>query len=231
MKKLILAAIGLVLMVGCTVQEHFLRLTRQVEPKAVMIAVDTVAQRMVFHIEDGDLTIQIETAPVTVYGSGVFISPNYHILTCAHLFTVGPVNGIRVMDITGKIIPAELLYKSVDKDLALVKIASTSFTNYAVLTNDRLEAGQEVLAVGNPLGLPFTVTHGIISATHRDIDMRFLYTQTDAAINPGNSGGPLFNLKGELIGINAMKEIDGEGLSYAIAPETIRKFLRLFHGL
>lgn len=232
MKKILLvAAMSLGLMAGCAPKEHFLKLASEVQPKAVMIEVDTIMQQMQFTFSDGQLSINVATAPVTIRGAGVFISPEGHILTCAHLFTVGPVNRIRVAEINGSTLPATLVYASTDMDLGLLKVATTT-SHYARLTQDPIRVGQEVLAVGNPLGLQFTVTHGIVSAKNRGLgeDM-FAYTQNDAAINPGNSGGPLFNLRGELIGINNLKMVDGEGLAFAVLPEVIDAFLDTFRGI
>ena len=87
-------------------------------------------------------------------------------------------------------------------------------------------AGQPVFAIGNPLGLERSVSEGIVSTAKRNFG-GVLYIQTTAAINPGNSGGPLFNLKGEVIGVTNMKAgFLTEGLSFAIPVEYLRHFLR-----
>lgn len=231
--KSLLVGLLIIAGTGCAPREHFLWLVAETQPKAVMVEVDTVAKRLNITVEDGFLVITVATAPVTYMGAGVFISRNGHILTCAHLFeSEYPIRAIRVMEVDGSTVSAILLYADHPKDLALMKIAPPSaYFGYARLTREPIQIGQEVLAVGNPHGLPFSVSHGIVSAFRPDFDNGYAFTQDDVAINHGNSGGPLFNLRGELIGINTLKDDSGEGLSFAVAPQTIRVFLRLFRGL
>ena len=101
--------------------------------------------------------------------------------------------------------------------------------------SDAAEIGDWVLAVGNPFDVGMTVTAGIISAKGRSNELRGLnnnvyaiqdFLQTDAAINPGNSGGPLFNLRGEVVGVNNMKLTFGEGLGFAIPSDELKYFLQ-----
>jgi len=92
--------------------------------------------------------------------------------------------------------------------------------------SDSLQNGQTVFAIGNPLGLERTISQGIISATRRSFEGQ-LFLQTTAAVNPGNSGGPLFNLRGEVVGITSMKAgLFSEGLGFAIPVDTLKSFLR-----
>jgi serine protease Do len=112
-------------------------------------------------------------------------------------------------------------------DLALLKIedaAAPKFVSVPVGDSESLTAGDRVFAIGSPLGLQRTVTEGIVSTKTRPIQGE-LYLQTTAQINPGNSGGPLFNLRGEVIGVTNMKITFGEGLGFAIPAETLRRFL------
>ena len=90
--------------------------------------------------------------------------------------------------------------------------------------SESLAVGERVFAIGSPLGLERTVTEGIISTKTREM-RGDLYLQTTAQINPGNSGGPLFNLRGEVIGVTNMKINVGEGLGFAIPVEEVRSFL------
>jgi S1-C subfamily serine protease len=139
-----------------------------------------------------------------VGGSGVFISPNGYILTCAHVVDFPTISLINVELHNGDIVAGKVLKISAKDDLALLKVDYFKKVPYTRLADPRkLKVGQEVIAVGAPLGLVFTVTSGIISALYRDVNDAYNVTQSDAAINPGNSGGPLFNLKGELVGINS----------------------------
>ena len=111
-------------------------------------------------------------------------------------------------------------------DLALLKIDAEDETfKYAYLGQmDELEAGREVFAIGNPLGLTRTVSQGILSIKNRNFQGR-LYIQTTADVNPGNSGGPLFNLKGQVIGVTSMGYLYLGGLNFAIPVDVVKRFI------
>lgn len=111
-------------------------------------------------------------------------------------------------------------------DLALLKIEEAKGKlPYAYLGNMAdLEAGQEVFAIGNPLGLTRTVSQGIISTKNRNFEGQ-LFVQTTTDINPGNSGGPLFNLKGEIIGVTSMGYLYLGGLNFAIPVDVVKRFV------
>ncbi len=113
------------------------------------------------------------------------------------------------------------------EDLALLKIEdkeSPKFKYVPMGSADALSVGEQVFAIGSPLGLERTVTEGILSTKTRQLQGE-LYLQTTAQINPGNSGGPLFNMSGEVIGVTNMKITFGEGLGFAIPVESVRFFL------
>lgn len=113
------------------------------------------------------------------------------------------------------------------EDMALLKIDDKNipkFSRVLVGDSDALSVGERVFAIGSPLGLERTVTEGILSTKARQIQGE-LYLQTTTQINPGNSGGPLFNMRGEVIGITNMKMTFGEGLGFAIPIETVKYFL------
>jgi serine protease Do len=113
-------------------------------------------------------------------------------------------------------------------DLALLRISPTRDLKLrpVVLGNlDDLNAGDGVFAVGNPLGLERSVSQGILSTLNRNFE-GLVYLQTDAAINPGNSGGPLFNLRGEVVGVTNMKASRGDNLGFAIPINYVKEFLR-----
>jgi len=112
-------------------------------------------------------------------------------------------------------------------DLALLKVedlGDTKVPSVYLGDIDRINAGEEVFAIGNPLGLERTVTNGVISATNRAFE-GLIYIQTNADINPGNSGGPLFNLAGEVIGVTNMGYIFAGGLSFAIPVNYVKHFI------
>ncbi len=113
------------------------------------------------------------------------------------------------------------------EDLALLKIedkGTPRFTPLALGDSDTLAVGDRTFAIGSPLGLERTVTEGILSTKTRQLQGT-LYLQTTTQINPGNSGGPLFNLRGEVIGVTNMKMTFGEGLGFAIPVERVKFFL------
>jgi serine protease Do len=113
------------------------------------------------------------------------------------------------------------------QDLALLKIEDEDAPQFRYVplgSADALSVGERVFAIGSPLGLERTVTEGILSTKTRELQ-GMLYLQTTAQINPGNSGGPLFNLKGEVIGVTNMKITFGEGLGFAIPVEALKFFL------
>ncbi len=111
-------------------------------------------------------------------------------------------------------------------DLALLKIeeADAPFKYVCLGDTGKVEAGQEVFAIGNPLGLTRTVSQGIVSTPNRNYESQ-LYIQTTADINPGNSGGPLFNMKGEVIGVTSSGYIYLSGLNFAITSDTVKNFI------
>jgi len=155
-------------------------------------------------------------------GSGVIIDKNGLVLTNAHV--VERVDNVSVTLADGKICDGQVLGTDAVTDLALVKIDDLTNTSFAPLGNSEdLEVGDWAIALGTPYGLEKTVTLGIVSSLHRDInslgfsDKRLDLIQTDAAINPGNSGGPLINSNGEVIGINTLvRSGPGAGLGFAI---------------
>lgn len=189
---------------GCAIKEPFVRVSEEVVPKTVDIQVSGIARQLVLTVEKGKFKIEEATVPVRVEGSGVFISPNNHVLTCAHLFWLDQITGITVCNNSGTCTAGELLHIESNLDLGLLQANFDMPTPYARIADPRkLKVGQQVVAVGSPLGFTFSVSHGIISALNRDDLGVYNMTQSDAFLNPGNSGGPLFNLKGEIIGINS----------------------------
>jgi serine protease Do len=112
-------------------------------------------------------------------------------------------------------------------DLALLKVDEKDAPKFAYVSvgdSDALAVGETVFAIGSPLGLERTVTQGIVSTKTRQVQGE-LYLQTTAQINPGNSGGPLFNLRGEVVGVTNMKLAFGEGIGFAIPTTSVKRFL------
>lgn len=157
-------------------------------------------------------------------GSGVIISQDGYILTCAHV--VSGATSVKVQLDNGDTYDATIVGSDSTSDIAVIKIEATGLTPAVIGDSDALAVGETVVAVGNPLGtLSNSVTDGIISALNREVtvednDMTLL--QTDASISPGNSGGGLFNANGELVGIvNAKSSYsEAEGIGFAIPINT-----------
>ena len=160
-------------------------------------------------------------------GSGFIISSDGLILTNNHV--VAKATEIKVKLPSNKEYNAELVGRDPKTDLALIKVKpDKDFPKPAVLGNsDTLRVGDWVMAVGNPFGLGQTVTTGIISAKSRILGAGPYddFLQTDAAINPGNSGGPLFDMKGEVVGINTAIIPQGQGLGFAIPINMAKELL------
>ncbi len=201
--KTLFAILSVFLLGGCAANERFVKVAEDAIPKTVSIKVTTLIEQTTIDFGPEGFTVTTSTAVVMFGGAGVFVSPNGHVLTVEHLFDEGKILAITVCQSDDTCQGAEILEKDARKDLALIRVEGPT-PNFARLADPReLRVGQEVLAIGSPLGLDFSVTHGIISALNRDFDFRYNATQSDTSINPGNSGGPLFNLKGELVGINS----------------------------
>lgn len=161
-------------------------------------------------------------------GSGVIVAPDGYILTNNHVVEQAAENGISVELHDGRQFTAKLVGNDPTTDLAVIKVEAENLPTAAIGNSDAAKVGQIVFAVGNPMGLTSTVTQGIVSAIgrgqlnlNRDENGYGIedFIQTDAAINPGNSGGGLFNLNGELVGINsAIATSTGyyEGYGFAI---------------
>ncbi|MEZ5582023.1 MAG: trypsin-like peptidase domain-containing protein [Candidatus Competibacteraceae bacterium] len=152
-------------------------------------------------------------------GSGFIISADGYILTNAHVARDADKIVVRLSDHREK--PAKLVGVDELTDVALLKIEGEEFPVVKIGDSDTLEVGDWVLAIGSPFGLERTATQGIVSAVGRNLpsDAYVPFIQTDAAINPGNSGGPLFNVHGEVIGINSQiySSTGGYmGLSFAV---------------
>jgi serine protease Do len=161
---------------------------------------------------------------VNSLGSGFIIDPSGLIVTNNHV--IADADEINVILNDGTKLPAQLVGKDSKADLALLRVkADHPLKAVAFGDSDKLRLGEWVIAIGNPFSLGGTVTAGIVSARNRDIQSGPYdnYIQTDAAINRGNSGGPLFNLNGEVIGINTaiISPSGGSiGIGFAVPSDT-----------
>ncbi|MEP6698668.1 MAG: trypsin-like peptidase domain-containing protein [Verrucomicrobiota bacterium] len=181
-----------------------------------------------------------DTSVQNSLGSGVIVSAEGHIITNNHV--VDQVDEIEVQLSDGRAKKARLVGADGVVDLAVLKIDEPGLKPLKLGDSDAVQAGDFVLAIGNPFGFEETVTDGIISSKGRPnrIDGFGDLLQTNAAINPGNSGGPLINLRGEIIGINtAIISGSGgsQGIGFAIPSNSVRTALesllkqgRIIHG-
>lgn len=166
-------------------------------------------------------------------GSGFVITQDGYILTNYHV--IKDANSIKVAFVDGTTYDAKLVGGEEENDIAVLKIEATGLTPVILGNSDGIKVGEEVVAIGNPLGeLTFSMTKGIVSAKDRSITMSsgevMNMIQTDTAINNGNSGGPLFDMYGQVIGITSAKlsnsggsssEATIEGLGFAIPMNDI----------
>jgi serine protease Do len=153
-------------------------------------------------------------------GTGVIIDRRGYILTNFHV--VDGVKRINVTLSTGQAFVAKIIARDAQTDLAIIRInASFDLAVINIGTSQGLMTGETVIAVGNAFGYENTVTTGIVSALHRNVQVnetqQYLdLIQTDASINPGNSGGPLLNIDGDMIGVNVAVRAGAQGIGFAI---------------
>ncbi|RKX46874.1 MAG: peptidase S1, partial [Verrucomicrobia bacterium] len=156
-------------------------------------------------------------------GSGFFINEKGYLITNFHV-----IAGEKHISVTQFLLEGKVLRRIVHKEVEIVATApfhdlvvlrltdfDTEITSVFFEPEEDLSIGETVFAIGNPLGLERTVTEGVLSQTHRNFG-GILYLQVDAPVNPGNSGGPLFNARGQVVGIINMGVPTMEGLNFAI---------------
>jgi serine protease Do len=140
--------------------------------------------------------------PMHGIGSGFIVSSDGYILTNAHVVADASEVSVKLTD--RREFVAKVIGVDKHSDVALIKIAATGLPIVHLGDSSRLKPGQWVVAIGSPFGFENSVTAGVVSATARPLDENYVpFIQTDAAVNPGNSGGPLFNVDGQVVGINA----------------------------
>lgn len=170
---------------------------------------------------------------VSKTGSGALISPEGLIVTNYH--NIGQARHITVAQYDGSSQLAVMVAAEPQKDLAFLKIEGNNLDCFQLGDSGMLQLGEPVYTIGNPAGLDFTLTSGIVSAFNRKLDVihypsrKEAFIQTDAPINSGCSGGPLLNRKGELVGVNtALGGHSGhfEGYSFAQPVEMVKELLK-----
>jgi len=180
----------------------------------------------------GEAVVSIETP--SGKGSGFILNDDGYAVTNNHVIEGETrISAILYQNVSSglarrRIENVEIVALNPFMDLALLKLPPQKEMKYShvVLGSlDDLNAGDGAFAVGNPLGLERSVSQGIVSTRTRNLE-GLVYLQTDAAINPGNSGGPLFNLRGEVVGVTSLKATRGESLGFAIPVTYVKDFLR-----
>lgn len=165
-------------------------------------------------------------------GSGFIVDSDGYIVTNSHVIGDGNYKNITVSLIDGSVEVGQVMWYDTSLDLAIVKINKTGLPIAEIGNSDELMVGEPAVAIGNPMTLDLerTVTQGIVSGLDRSIQVEDgtiiePLIQTDASINSGNSGGPLFNARGQVIGINTAKMMSAEGLGFAIPINIIKPVL------
>ena len=194
--------------------------------------IETLQEAAIAKIEPAVVELDVTTTQGEQIGSGVIIDTKGDIVTNYHI--VNGEESITAVLYNGSKVQAQLVGTNTADDLAVVRIQP--FANMTVAQigdSSRLVVGQEVMAIGNPLGITETATKGIVSALNRSVTESTGTTvsnaiQTDAAVNPGNSGGALINLQGQLIGIPTLTAVNTEsntaanGVSFAIPSNLVQ---------
>jgi serine protease Do len=185
----------------------------------------------VAHFAEGVVQIKVPNA----LGSGFLISDDGYVITNAHVVQgeveVSVVIFPKVGDQIDKKTVSKVRLVAVNPvvDLALLKIDESELkdlklTKIFLGDSPDVRVGETVFAIGSPMGLERSVSEGVISTKTRAIDGR-VYLQTTAPINPGNSGGPLFNTKGQVVGVNSLKVMFSDGLGFAIPVDEVKRFI------
>jgi len=161
-------------------------------------------------------------------GSGFVLTPDGLVVTNNHVVAQARQIVVRLAD--GREFPAEVVGRDASTDVALLRLRDVGGAKLPAVylgDSDQLEVGDWVVAIGNPFGLDHSVAHGMISAKERVLGVGVFddFIQTDALINPGNSGGPLFNMRGEVVGVNTAIMSGGQGIGFAVPINMVKDLL------
>lgn len=200
--------------------------------RTVVVGPDTSIADLVDSVKDSVVTVEVKTENGAGFGSGFVYTDDGYIITNYHV--IDNAKSIIVVCADGRELPAELIDGDELSDVAVIKVNNLGLPKLAVGNSDNLRVGEYVIAIGTPVDTEYagSVTLGIISGVKRTVrvyessgllEKSMEMIQTDTSLNPGNSGGPLFNMAGEVVGINTMKhagstagDISYESLGFAI---------------
>ncbi|HLI87657.1 MAG TPA: trypsin-like peptidase domain-containing protein [Ktedonobacteraceae bacterium] len=189
---------------------------------------DQVREAVANKIRPSVVQVNVQTQQGGGLGSGVIIDRRGYIVTNNHV--IDKAQAVQILFFNGKTLPAQIVGTDPLDDLAVLKVNPSGQSLVVATLGDssKLAVGQEVMAVGNPLGITQTVTNGIVSALGRTVSNIPDAIQTDAPINPGNSGGALVDLQGDLVGIPTSAAIDPEfktpanGVGFAVPVNRVK---------
>ncbi len=171
------------------------------------------------------VTIQTDVAQ----GSGFFIANGGYVVTNAHVMQ--GATEAEVITYDGKQHSVSEIGEDTNMDIILLQINDTGYTPLTLGDSDNVQIGEKVIAIGNPLGLQFSVSEGIVSAINRPGENGLnVYIQTDASLNPGNSGGPLLDVNGNVIGINNFKINGSENIGFALESNSIKSTINSIYS-
>ena len=170
-------------------------------------------------------------------GTGIVVSENGYILTNQHLAKTKGASLVVTLN-SGKSVKGRIVWTEENIDLAIIKVEETGLVAAKLGDSNSLKVGNDVIAIGNSLGIEFqgTTTKGIVSGLDRTIMFQengenvFMegLIQTDASINPGNSGGPLINASGEVVGVNTVKITSAEGIGFAVPINIVKNVISAY---
>ncbi len=157
-----------------------------------------------------------------VIGSGFIVNSEGYIVTCAHVAKGGTKLKVKLFD--GRVVAVEVMDQDGKLDLAILQAKENSLptANFSLAS---VKTGNNVYAVGSPLGMESSLSQGIVANPSRTIEGND-FIQVNIAINSGNSGGPLFNASAQVVGVNSMKLSEAEGIGFAIPSSTVVKYLQ-----